>query len=133
MTAKFYGTPEEKKEIHSREEMDQVLKALDGAEFSVTDVKKGERTKKAPLPFTTSTLQQEASKVLNFSTSTYEIQCLNLRSTSHQTRYANEDCHNLQVQLLFNFILIITNCRIQIFQINIYKTSCSQQIPNPCP
>ena len=35
----------------------------------MTDVKKGERTKKAPLPFTTSTLQQEASKVLNFSTS----------------------------------------------------------------
>lgn len=69
LTAKFYGTPEEKKEIHSREEMDQVLKALDGAEFSVTDVKKGERTKKAPLPFTTSTMQQEASKVLNFSTS----------------------------------------------------------------
>lgn len=69
LTAKFYGTPEEKKEIHSREEMDQVLKALDGAEFSVTDVKKGERTKRAPLPFTTSTLQQEASKVLNFSTS----------------------------------------------------------------
>ena len=69
LTAKFYGTPEEKKEIHSREEMDQVLKALDGAAFSVTDVKKGERTKKAPLPFTTSTLQQEASKVLNFSTS----------------------------------------------------------------
>ena len=69
LTAKFYGTSEEKKEIHSREEMDQVLKALDGAEFSVTDVKKGERTKKAPLPFTTSTLQQEASKVLNFSTS----------------------------------------------------------------
>ncbi len=46
-----------------------MLKALDGADFSVTDVKKGERTKKAPLPFTTSTMQQEASKVLNFSTS----------------------------------------------------------------
>ena len=69
VTAKFYGTTKEKMESHSREEMDQVLKALDGAEFSVTDVKKGERTKKAPLPFTTSTLQQEASKVLNFSTS----------------------------------------------------------------
>ena len=49
--------------------MDQVLAALKDAAFSVTDVKKGERTKKAPLPFTTSTLQQEASKVLNFSTS----------------------------------------------------------------
>lgn len=56
-------------EIHSREEMDQVLAVLQDAAFSVTDVKKGERTKKAPLPFTTSTLQQEASKVLNFSTS----------------------------------------------------------------
>ena len=55
-----------KMEIHSREEMDQVLAALKNAAFSVTDVKKGERTKKAPLPFTTSTLQQEASKVLNF-------------------------------------------------------------------
>ena len=69
VTAKFYGTTKEKMEIHSREEMDQVLAALKDAEFSVTDVKKGERTKKAPLPFTTSTLQQEASKVLNFSTS----------------------------------------------------------------
>ena len=69
VTAKFYGTTKEKMEIHSREEMDQVLAALKDAAFSVTDVKKGERTKKAPLPFTTSTLQQEASKVLNFSTS----------------------------------------------------------------
>ena len=69
VTAKFYGTTKEKMEIHSREEMDQVLVALKDAAFSVTDVKKGERTKKAPLPFTTSTLQQEASKVLNFSTS----------------------------------------------------------------
>ena len=49
--------------------MDQVLAAVKDAAFHVTDVKKGERTKKAPLPFTTSTLQQEASKVLNFSTS----------------------------------------------------------------
>lgn len=69
LTAKFYGTTEEKLEIHSREEMDQILVAVKDASFSVTDVKKGERTKKAPLPFTTSTLQQEASKVLNFSTS----------------------------------------------------------------
>lgn len=69
LTAKFYGTPSEKLEIHSREEMDQVLSAVKDASFAVTEVKKGERTKKAPLPFTTSTLQQEASKVLNFSTS----------------------------------------------------------------
>ena len=49
--------------------MDRILKAVQGARFQVTDVKNGERAKKAPLPFTTSTLQQEASKVLNFSTS----------------------------------------------------------------
>lgn len=68
LTARFYGTPKEKLEIHSREEMDQVLEAVKDASFQVTEVKKGERIKKAPVPFTTSTLQQEASKVLNFST-----------------------------------------------------------------
>lgn len=69
LTAHFYGTDKEKLDIHSKEEMDRILRAVENASFSVTDVKKGERTKKAPLPFTTSTLQQEASKVLNFSTS----------------------------------------------------------------
>lgn len=69
LIARFYGTEKEKIEIHSREEMDRILKAVQGARFQVTDVKNGERAKKAPLPFTTSTLQQEASKVLNFSTS----------------------------------------------------------------
>ena len=50
----------------SQEEMDAVLKGLDGREFHVKAVKKGERRQKAPIPFTTSTLQQEASKALNF-------------------------------------------------------------------
>lgn len=54
--------------ISSREEMDKLVKELENASFEIIDIKKGERTKKAPLPFTTSTLQQEASKVLNFST-----------------------------------------------------------------
>ena len=48
--------------------MDKILKALENAEYEITEVKKGERTKNAPLPFTTSTLQQEAAKALNFST-----------------------------------------------------------------
>ncbi len=69
LTAKFYGTVKEKMEIHSKEEMEKILEAVKDASFVVSDVKHGERTKKAPLPFTTSTLQQEASKVLNFSTS----------------------------------------------------------------
>lgn len=68
LTAKFYGTDKKKMQIRSREELDQILEELKGAEYRVADVKKGERIKKAPLPFTTSTLQQEASKILNFST-----------------------------------------------------------------
>ncbi|MEE1196386.1 MAG: type I DNA topoisomerase [Lachnospiraceae bacterium] len=67
LKAKFYGT-DKKMEIHSKEELDQILAELEGAEYHVTDVKKGERCKKAPLPFITSTLQQEAAKTLNFST-----------------------------------------------------------------
>ncbi len=69
LAAKFYGDENGRIEIHSEEEMKAVTKALEGASYTVEEVKKAERTKKAPLPFTTSTLQQEASKVLNFSTS----------------------------------------------------------------
>ena len=68
LMAKFYGTDKEKIEIHSKEEMEKILEAVKDASFVVSEVKHGERSKKAPLPFTTSTLQQEASKVLNFST-----------------------------------------------------------------
>ena len=68
LTAKYYGTVEEKRTIASREELEEIKKKLDQAEYQVSSVKNGERIKKAPLPFTTSTLQQEASKVLNFST-----------------------------------------------------------------
>ena len=68
LLAKYYGTTQEKKTIASKEELEEIKKGLDQAAYEVTAVKTGERVKKAPLPFTTSTLQQEASKVLNFST-----------------------------------------------------------------
>lgn len=68
LTAKFYGNKNGKININSKEELDQILKKLEDADFKIANIKKGERIKKAPLPFTTSTLQQEASKKLNFST-----------------------------------------------------------------
>ncbi|MDE6761135.1 MAG: type I DNA topoisomerase [Lachnospiraceae bacterium] len=66
--AKLQKTPEGKAEIHSREKMEEVLKELKGARLEVKEIKKSVRTKKAPLPFTTSTLQQEAARKLNFAT-----------------------------------------------------------------
>ena len=68
LTAKYYGTVEGKTTIGDKKQADAIMEGLQGASYHVTEVKKGERAKKAPLPFTTSTLQQEASKVLNFST-----------------------------------------------------------------
>lgn len=54
--------------INSEEELNAILAGIKDAEFVVEEVRKSERTKKAPLPFTTSTLQQEAANALNFST-----------------------------------------------------------------
>lgn len=67
LIAKFYGTEDGKQPIPSGEELERIKKEIEYAEYQVLEVKKGERVKKAPLPFTTSTLQQEASKALNFS------------------------------------------------------------------
>ena len=62
LVAKFQGN------ITSKEEMEPIVSELEEEDFYVAEVKRGERSRKAPLPFTTSTLQQEASKVLNFAT-----------------------------------------------------------------
>ena len=66
-SAKYVGS-EGKSELSGEAQVKKVMKELEKSEFVVSDVKKGERIRKAPLPFTTSTLQQEASKVLNYST-----------------------------------------------------------------
>mgnify|MGYP000458898970 CR=1 FL=1 len=68
LTAKFYGTDQKKMTIRSEQELNEIVKKIENAEFKVSDIKTSERFRKAPLPFTTSTLQQEAAKALNFGT-----------------------------------------------------------------
>lgn len=62
----FHGKGTKKQDIKNEQQINEILEHLKDQEFVVSSVKKGERVKKAPLPFITSTLQQEASKVLNF-------------------------------------------------------------------
>ena len=65
--AKFYGDKNGKLDIGDKASLDKIMEQLQSASYRVESVKTGKREKKAPLPFTTSTLQQEASKALNFS------------------------------------------------------------------
>ena len=64
--AKFYGKKDKKIEIHSEDDMNAILKELDKAKYIVEEVKKGEKKKNPAPPFTTSTMQQEASRKLGF-------------------------------------------------------------------
>lgn len=68
LIAKFYGDKNGKIAITNEEQVKKIQKEVEKAEFKIANIKKGERIKKASLPFTTSTLQQEASKALNFAT-----------------------------------------------------------------
>ena len=68
LLAKFVGDQKGKIEITSKEQLDSIVKKVEKAEYKVAEINKGERKKKAPVPFITSTLQQEAARKLNFST-----------------------------------------------------------------
>ena len=64
--ATFYGKDGKKLEIHTKEEVDEILKNIEKGKYIVVDVKKGEKKRTPAPPFTTSTMQQEASRKLSF-------------------------------------------------------------------
>jgi len=64
--ARFYGKNGKKQEIHSKEEIDKILKTIEKVKYTVSEVKKGEKKRNPAPPFTTSTMQQEASRKLGF-------------------------------------------------------------------
>lgn len=64
--ARFYGKDGKKQEVHSEEEMNQILKDIEKAKYVVNEVKRGEKKRNPAPPFTTSTMQQEASRKLGF-------------------------------------------------------------------
>lgn len=68
LAADFYGTLKEKMTIESKEQAEKIIEEIKKSKFEISDIKTSGRTKKSPLPFTTSTLQQEAAKTLNFAT-----------------------------------------------------------------
>ena len=64
--AKFFGKDKKKQEIHSQEEVDEILSNIKNAKYIVEEVKKGQKKRTPAPPFTTSTMQQEASRKLGF-------------------------------------------------------------------
>ena len=64
--ARLYGKENKKIEIHSKDEVDEILKNIEKAKYIIEDIKKGEKKRTPAPPFTTSTMQQEASRKLGF-------------------------------------------------------------------
>ena len=62
----MYGKGSKKIELHKKEEVDEILENIKGGKYIVTDVKRGEKKRTPAPPFTTSTMQQEASRKLGF-------------------------------------------------------------------
>lgn len=64
--AKFYGDINGKIELKDKKQVDSIIKKIDNKEYKIIDIKKSERRKNPPFPFTTSSMQQEASRKLGF-------------------------------------------------------------------
>ena len=64
--AKFYGKDGKRQELHNKDEVDTILKDIKNKKYIVKDIKKGEKKRTPAPPFTTSTMQQEASRKLGF-------------------------------------------------------------------
>ncbi len=64
--ARLYGDSNSKIEVHSKEEMDKILTNLNNKKYIVDSIKQGEKKRNPAPPFTTSTIQQEASRKLGF-------------------------------------------------------------------
>lgn len=67
LIAKFYGDEKGKIELKDKKQVDKIINAIDNKKYEVVDIKKSERKRNPPAPFTTSSLQQEASRKLGFS------------------------------------------------------------------
>lgn len=65
-TAKFHGYGKDKTELRSKEDVEKLLKTIENEPFHVTSLRKSERKRNPAPPFTTSSLQQEAARKLNF-------------------------------------------------------------------
>jgi DNA topoisomerase-1 len=69
LQASYYDKDSKSTDIDSRDKLNSIIADIDGGEFTIDTIKDTEKSRKAPLPFTTSTMQQEASKALNFALS----------------------------------------------------------------
>lgn len=66
--SEFYGSPKKKIKISNENGADKILSRIDKDKFKVVEIKKTKKTRKPPKPYTTSTLQQDASNKLGYST-----------------------------------------------------------------
>lgn len=95
---KFIGKDKKKIELHCKEDVDKILADLEDAKYQVVDIKKGEKKRNPAPPFTTSTMQQEASRKLNFAikktmsvAQRFIRRCEIARTRNHRTYHIHEN------------------------------------------